>query len=84
MVGGICNDESHVIRTQAECNTALKEVSYESSGYYWNGNTNGWIPSGCSVRNGGDYRPHLDTNTGLGNGRCDLIPICKGPKNSGN
>ena len=36
------------------------------------------IPSGCSIRNGGDMLRHFEISaTGVGKGRGDLIPICK-------
>ena len=52
-----------------------------SSDNFWTNNpvTKYDIPSGCSIRNGGDNRPHFESSTtGVGRGRNDLIPICKG------
>merc|ERR1711998_258546 len=44
----------------------------------WVGSTTN-IPVGCSIRNGGDLRPHWNTAS-TGRGRSDLRPICKAGK----
>lgn len=76
-VGGVCNIESDVIRSKQECMNILEKLSNKPSGNFWTGHQ-GDIPSGCSIRNGGDMKPHLEySTTGVGNGRSDLIPICK-------
>ena len=83
--GGLCNDESDVIRSQAECTKALKELGYKSMGDNWTGEYD-QIPSGCSISKvaiSGDV-PHFETSRrGLGKGRNDLSPICYGPRIAG-
>ena len=80
--GSVCDDASHVIRSQTECSEALKALNFPASNY-WTGYYS-TIPSGCSTRNGGDKMPHFEKSTsGKGKGRSDLIPICKGPESSG-
>lgn len=80
--GSVCDDASHVIRSQAECSEALKALNFPTSNY-WTGYYS-TIPSGCSTRNGGDKMPHFEkSSSGKGIGRSDLIPICKGPVSSG-
>ena len=75
--GSICDEASHVIRSEEECTEALKELNYPTTVSYWTGYAPS-IPSGCSIRDGGDNMPHLETSSsGKGNGRSDLIPICK-------
>ena len=74
--GGLCNQESHVIRTQEECATALEKLGYMSLNAFWIGSTDS-IPAGCSIHVEG-RNPHFETSqTGLGNGRSDLTPICR-------
>ena len=76
--GSVCDDESHVIRSEEECTDALKELNYPTTVSYWTGYYSS-VPSGCSIRNGGDNMPHFEkSSSGKGNGRSDLIPICKG------
>ena len=76
-VGGVCKYEYEVIRSQPECTKALEITGQPSSGVYWTGVRNS-LPAGCSVREGGDLKPHFETSsTGVGRGRSDLIPICK-------
>lgn len=76
-IGGVCNYVSDVIRSKSECTTALQKLNYRYSATFWS-NSNSGIPAGCSIRNGGDRIPHLETSTGgAGKGRNDLIPICK-------
>ena len=78
----VCDDASHVIRSQAECSKALRALNFPTSNY-WTGYYS-LIPSGCSTRNGGDKRPHFEkSSSGKGKGRSDMIPICKGPESSG-
>ena len=80
--GSVCDDASHVIRSQTECSEALKALNFPASNY-WTGYVS-TIPSGCSTRNGGDRMPHFEkSSSGKGKGRSDLIPICKGPESSG-
>ena len=79
----VCNHESHVIRSQSECTTALHSLGYRSLSTYWTGTYNG-IPSGCSISYIGDKSPHFETSsTGLGKRSSYLIPICKRNVNSG-
>lgn len=79
LLGGVCNDESHVIRTQEECTKAIQILGYQSNEPYWTGMT-GSIPSGCSVRTTRNNSPHLELSpAGLGNGRFDQLPICRIP-----
>ena len=74
--GGLCNQESHVIRSQEECAAALQKLGYKSLNKFWITSTDR-IPSGCSIHVEG-RNPHLKTSkTGLGNGRSDLTPICR-------
>ena len=76
-IGSVCDDESHVIRSEEVCTDALKELNYPTTVSYWTGHASS-IPSGCSIRDGGDNMPHLEkSSSGKGNGRSDLIPICK-------
>ena len=41
------------------------------------------IPAGCSISQGGNNKPHMDTKDDVGVGRSDLIPICKKPESPG-
>ena len=83
--GGLCNQESHVIRSQEECATALQKLGYKSLNKFWITSTDR-IPSGCSIHVEG-RNPHLKTSktemeiqqNPLGNGRTDLTPICRSP-----
>ena len=76
--GSVCDDASHVIRDQSECTKALKALGYPSTNY-WTGYYTG-IPKGCSSGN----TPHFEkSTTGIGVGRGDLTPICKGSRSSG-
>ena len=76
--GSVCDEASHVIRSKGECTDALKALNYPTTVSYWTGHASS-IPSGCSIRNGGDNMPHMEkSSSGKGNGRSDLIPICKG------
>ena len=77
-VGGVCNKESHVIRTMSECRTAKRKFGYTNVDNVgeWSDKSES-IPSGCSIRNGGNFKLHFETSpTGLGVGRYDLIPLC--------
>ena len=89
-VGGLCNDASHVIRSEAKCLNALEKVGIisrysaylASTGNKWTG-TDPSIPSGCSIKSF-PKRPQFETsNTGLGQGNALYTPICKNPSNSG-
>ena len=76
--GGVCDDESHVIRSVEECTNALQILGYKVTKSFYQGPDNS-IPSGCSIRNPGDQKPHMKaSHPGLGKGRSDLTPICKG------
>jgi len=76
--GSVCDEASHVIRSKGECTDALKALNYPTTVSYWTGHASS-IPSGCSIRNGGDNMPHMEkSSSGKGKGRSDLIPICKG------
>ena len=56
----------------------MKALNYPTTVSYWTGHASS-IPSGCSIRNGGDNMPHMEkSSSGKGKGRSDLIPICKG------
>ena len=77
MAGGVCNNESDVIRSKDECTEALEELGYQlAKKEYWEGSKKN-IPSGCSIRTLNN-RPYLNTKPGVGRGRDDQIPICKG------
>ena len=85
--GGVCNNEDDIIRSKEECSKALSDLDFDVSGDYWTGsdaNTAKKIPSGCSIRKGGDKKPHLLSAAGVGTGRNDLIPICKRNSDTGN
>ena len=62
-----------------ECSKALSKLGFKSTGSYWYGYGPQYpIPSGCSIRDGGDKMPHLlKYAPGVGIGRIDLIPICR-------
>jgi len=87
IAGGVCNDATHVIRSQKECSDALKVLDITSIPISWTGKSN-YIPSGCSLGKRKDphksfisFIPHFETSTtGLGKGRYDQTPICKGPE----
>ena len=74
--GGVCNNEYDVIRTIDECTKALSELGYKFKKRYWEGSRPN-IPSGCSLRTRNQV-PHLNDKPGVGRGRKDQIPICKG------
>ena len=78
MKGKVCNYEFDVIRSQAECKTAIEKFGYLTLATFWTGQAN-YLPSGCSIRiETTKNKPHFETSTtGLGNGRADLIPVCK-------
>ena len=88
--GGLCNDESHVIRSEAECLNALEKTGViskysaylASAGNMWIGSSSN-VPSGCSMKFV-PKKPQFETsNSGLGQGHALLTPICKNPSNSG-
>ena len=72
---GICNKETEVIKSEAECTIALTNLGYKISKTYWRGHKRN-IPYGCSIRTLND-RPYFNTFD-LGKGRDDMRPICKG------
>lgn len=79
--GGVCNDESHVIRNQKECLKAITDVGFIVKLPLW---TNKYpnLPSGCSINDGG--KPFFETSlSGIGTGREDLTPVCQGSLASG-
>ena len=81
--GSLCDDANHVIRCTEECTEALKDLGYPTTASFWSGDFS-FIPSGCSIRDGGDNKPHMEkASSGIGNGRSDLIPICKERTSSG-
>ena len=60
---------------QDEClNTAVKSIGV-TPGPSWVG-SRADIPTGCSIRDGGDMSPHWNTASS-GRGRSDLRPVCK-------
>ena len=76
---GVCNYVRDVIRNEQTCSEAIALLTNVTDF------SNRWsfkyskIPQGCSIRDGGDLRPHFELSTdGLGTGRKDLIPICNG------
>ena len=75
--GGVCKNENDVIRTKKECSEALSKLGYTFKKRYWEGSKRR-IPSGCSLRINKNKRPHLNDKYGVGRGRKDQIPICKG------
>ena len=80
--GGVCNNEKDVIRSEKECTAALKQLGYKFKSKYWKKSARN-IPSGCSIRTLNN-KPYMNSNSGLGRGRRDQIPICKGNVNQGN
>ena len=60
----------------------MKQLGYQFKGEYWKKSARN-IPSGCSIRTLNN-KPYMNTNSGLGRGRRDQIPICKGNVNQGN
>ena len=90
--GGVCNDESHVIRSEAECLNALEKSSVMSKySAYLASTGNMWIgispnvPSGCVMKSVQiqSKKPEFYSSTGLGRGHALYTPICKNPSNSG-
>ena len=72
-----------MIRSVEECTAALQILGYKVTKSFYQGPDNS-IPSGCSIRNPGDQKPHMRASSpGLGRGRRDLTPICKGTKMTG-
>ena len=67
-----------MIRTMSECRNARRKLGYTNvnNGLEWSDQSD-IIPSGCSIRNGGNFMLHFETTTtGLGVGRYDLLPLC--------
>ena len=82
-VGRVCNNG--IIRSKEECSKALSELGFDV-GDYWTSSAPNYansIPSGCSIRDGGDKKPHFLFAGGVGTGRNDLIPICKRDSDTG-
>jgi len=86
IAGGVCNDATHVIRSQKECSDALKVLDITSIPISWTGKSD-YLPSGCSLGKRKNaqtsslikFIPTFETSTtGLGKGRNDQTPICKG------
>ena len=74
---GVCNDVKDVIRNEQTCLKAIASLTGVTNFSKHFSNRNSKIPQGCSIRDGGDLRPHFELSTdGLGTGRKDLIPIC--------
>ena len=62
----------------SECRTAKQKFGYKNVDNVgeWSDKSES-IPSGCSIRNGGNFKLHFETSpTGLGVGRYDLLPLC--------
>ena len=81
--GGVCREESHVIRREPECTSALIELGYQlpHEDYYDRPNMD-W-PSGCSIKieiGMEKIYPHLGFGPGLGTGNDAFTPICRGPE----
>ena len=60
--GRVCDNEDDIIRSKEDCSRALSDLDFDVSGNYWTdsgANMAKKIPSGCSIRKGGDKRPHL-------------------------
>ena len=72
-------NEKDVIRTEKECTAALTQLGYQFKSKYWKKSARN-IPSGCSIRTLNN-KPYMNSNPGLGRGRRDQIPICKGNLN---
>ena len=74
---GVCNDVNDVIRMKQICLEAIEALTgVTDSKNMWSGKF-GKVPQGCSIRDGGDLKPHFElSDDGLGTGRKDLIPIC--------
>jgi len=81
-IGGTC-PSGLVIRRKDECDFALKNLGISMNTRWWAGTSSAHIPSGCTIRNGGDRMPHFNQNSGVGIGRSDLIPICQRPVAAG-
>ena len=73
--GTTCDHANDVIRTQAECSTALASLG-KSTHFSWTGKTSS-IPQGCTHKNH-QNRGHFEKSSGgKGRGRGDLSPLCK-------
>ena len=76
---GVCDDVKDVIRMKQICLEAIEFLNGVTDfSNTWSGkNGKVQVPQGCSIRDGGDLRPHFElSDDGLGTGRKDLIPIC--------
>ena len=74
--GGLCNDESDVIRSVSDCEEALKELGYSPLKNFWITSTDP-IPAGCSIHVAHSNPHFLENTSGLGKRRQDLTPVCK-------
>ena len=74
--GGLCNDESDVIRSISDCKEALKELGYSSLNKFWITSTDP-IPAGCSIHDDSSNPHFLENTSGLGKKRTFLTPVCK-------
>ena len=91
--GGVCNNETDIIRSKWECYDALKELGFDHNDHYWQDEGNPWcppypIPSGCSIQKGGELDKFIELilicETGVGRRRFNKIPICKRNSDTGN
>jgi len=83
--GGLCNDESELIRSEPDCKEALEALGYGPLKKFWitvGSLLNPQIPAGCSIH-AASSTPHLSTTSGAGRGREDLTPICSRNKGKG-
>ena len=74
---GLCTDVKDVIRNKQTCLEAITILTGVTDFSNTWSSTYSKIPQGCSIRDGGDLKPHFElSDDGLGTGRKDLIPIC--------
>ena len=73
--GGLCYDESDVIRSLSDCEEALKEIGYSSLNKFWISSTIP-IPAGCSLDVTHSNPFFSEKTSGLGKKRKDLTPVC--------
>ena len=82
----VCNDTDHIIQSELECKTAIKELGYQPLQDFYTGTADD-VPYGCSVRiilsQSPPFKPHLIELSGKGKGHPNFSPICKGPENAG-
>ena len=73
--GGLCKEESNVIRSQTECTKALHDLGYQALNKFSTTNDNN-APSGCSIHID-SLNPLFETSpNGTGNSLNHLTPIC--------